>query len=108
MFQPNVDRLVSQEIVKAFEYVLKLFVVLMVPLISLALLTSDKVTAPIARRRILLAGAVVQALLLIGLLWWSFHVQSVTGLGSIFEIVLALVGIGCTLALKAVKKKDDE
>src|SRR5439155_12017181 len=54
------------------EYGLKLFAVLLVPLVSLAALTSAKVKAPRARRGLLVAGFSLQAAILGGILWWAF------------------------------------
>ena len=86
-----------------FEYTLKLFGALVVPLVSLFLLTSDKVKAKRTRLVVLIVGIALETGILVGLLWWAFTVQSVAGLGAILDIGLVVVGAALTVLLTFVK-----
>ena len=86
-----------------FEYALKLFGALVVPLVSLALLTSHKVKAKRTRSAVLVFGMALEAVILFGLLWWAFKVQSVVGIGAILEIGLVGIGAALTIVVAFVK-----
>jgi hypothetical protein len=89
---------------KLFEYGLKFFGVIFVPLIGLLLLTSKEVNERAAlRRRVLWAGGVVELAILGILLWWAFRIESVAGLDAILEIVVAVIGAIATASIAFVK-----
>lgn len=86
-----------------FEYTLKLFGALVVPLVSLFLLTSDKVKARRTRLGVLIVGIILEVGILAGLLLWAFKVQSVAGLGAILDVGLVVIGAVLTVLLAFVK-----
>ena len=86
-----------------FEYALKLFAAILVPVVGLAILSSDKVKAKRTRMIVLWVGMIAEAFILIGMLVWAFHVQSVSGLGAIFEVTLAVVAAVFTVLLARIK-----
>lgn len=86
-----------------FEYTLKLFGALVVPLISLLLLSSDKVKAKRFRIVVLVIGITLEAVILVGLLWWAFNVQSVAGMAAMLDLGLVVIGAGLTVLLTLVK-----
>jgi len=86
-----------------FEYGLKLFVYLVAPLVGLILLTSNKVASAKGRRILIIIMAVVECVLLGGLLVWAFYIRSVTGLQSLLEVVLAAAGTVVTVLVAFVK-----
>jgi hypothetical protein len=89
-----------------FEYGLKLFGAFLVPLLGVVLLTSAEVKQRKHLRRLILwIGAFVETALLAALLWWAFKIQSVTGLGALLEIGVAVSGVLATAALALVKER---
>lgn len=88
-----------------FEYTIKLFIVLIAPLVALFAITSDKVRSAGTRTAVLVAGVAVEAIALAGLIWWAFYIQSVAGFGAILDVALAILGAVATIFLAAMKKK---
>lgn len=86
-----------------FEYALKLFGALIVPLLAFFLLTSDKVKAKRTRICVLVVGMTLETGILVGLLWWAFKMQSVVGLSSILDLGLVVIGAVLTGLLAFVK-----
>jgi hypothetical protein len=85
------------------DYGLKLFGVLLVPLVGWIVLTSDKVKAKKTRAIAICSGVAVEVLILGGLLWWAFKVQSVEGLGALLEIGVVVVGVVLTIVTVRIK-----
>ena len=92
---------------QVFEYGLKFFVAIVAPLVSLALLTSDKVRSARARKIVLIAGSATELAVLLGLIWWAFFIQSVAGLSAILDVALAVIGAAATIGLAFIKKSGD-
>lgn len=86
-----------------FEYGLKLFGALLVPIVSAFLLTSSKAKSPRLRATVLAVGIPVEILVLGGMLWWAFYIKSVAGLGAILDLSLALIAAVATTLLAFIK-----
>lgn len=87
-----------------FEYGIKLFIALFAPLVALGVLTSDKVRSAKARQIVIGVGVLIEVLVLAGLFWWAFYIQSVAGLGAILDIALALIAVASMIVLTKIKK----
>jgi len=85
------------------DYGLKLFGVLLVPLVGWIVLTSDKVKAKKTRSIAIWSGVIVEGLILGGLLWWAFKVQSVEGLGALLDFGVVVVGVILTIVTVRIK-----
>jgi hypothetical protein len=90
------------------QYALKFFGVLLVPLTSLAVLSSSSVKTPRARKLLLWIGGIVQLGILGSLLWWAVYTRSTLGLESIFDLVLVALGAAFTVVVALLKKPGDE
>lgn len=89
-----------------FEYGLKLFGALLIPLLGIVLLTSAQVKRRRRLRKLILwIGGVVEVVLLALLLWWSFRVKSVTGWAALLEVIVAILGLLATAAVAFLKEE---
>lgn len=85
------------------EYTLKLFGVILVPLIALITLKAPKVKAPKTRMVVLSITIPLEVVILIGSVWWAFYIQSVVGPQAIFEVALAVAGAALTVVAAVVE-----
>jgi hypothetical protein len=84
-----------------FDIVLKIFVAWAEPLIALGI-ASSQIDAK--KRRIFLWGGVLfQLVLLGGLAYWAFYVAPVVGWQYVSDIAVAVIGLGASIAVAAIK-----
>lgn len=86
-----------------FEFFLKLFAVLIAPLVTLLMLSSNKEKTRRLRRISLIVGFTLEAFVLIGMAWWAIHISSTIGLTAILDLTLVIVGLIATFVLARVK-----
>jgi hypothetical protein len=84
----------------------KLFGVLLIPIIQATLVTSTKVQLKKLRRAIIGVGAVLELGLIAALLWWAFSLRGTFGLQAALEIGVAVVGAAATAAVLFLKAKE--
>lgn len=84
----------------------KLFGVLLIPIIQATLVTSAKVQLKKLRRAIIVVGAVLEIGLIAALLWWAFSLRGTFGLQAGLEITVALIGAAATASILFLKSKE--
>lgn len=86
------------------EYLVKVFGLVVVPLLQVAAIARTKRSRPSARRWIIGIGLVIELAIVGALLWYSFRYDQADGLKRIVDVVLAALGAAAGLLAPAMTK----